>query len=116
MLGDSGLRGFINICGLSSENNHLTCTFGLKLLENLINPSFTRCSSEFFVIFVNLTSKELAELQLEKHMKVLHIKGCKKSALRLLSLYKRYNCNYDETKLMDKQTLESYNRWHSLSS
>jgi hypothetical protein len=69
MLGDKTMKGLVDICGRTTDDCHLICSSGLKLLENLLNPSFTNCSSEFFTIFVNMSSRYLLKLELDKHIK-----------------------------------------------
>ena len=117
MLGDNTLKGLISLCGRCDNECHLICSSGLKLLENLINPSFTISSSEFFTIFVNLSSKYLNKLHLDKHINSKQLKSCKRVALRLLDLYKKYNHSYDETKLIkDKHSVDSFHKWQSWTS
>lgn len=112
MLGDKTMKGLIDICGRNKDGCHLLCSSGLKLLENLLNPSFTNCSSEFFTIFVNMSSKYLLKLELDKHINTKKLKRCKRVALRLLNLYKKYNHNYDESKLIkDKNSVDSFHKW-----
>lgn len=117
MLGDKYLKGLVHICGKCINNCHLICSSGLKLLESLINPSFTNCSSEFFTIFVNMSSKYLLKLELDKHISNKQLKSCKRVALRLLNVYKKYNHNYDESKLIkDKDSIDSFYKWQSWNS
>lgn len=64
-----------------------------------------------------MSSKYLLKLELDKHINNKQLKSCKRVALRLLNLYKKYNHNYDESKLIkDKSSVDSFHKWQSWNS
>ena len=106
------MEGFFELCSQQKETNHLLCSVGLRLLENLVMPGFCKYSNWIRDKFVTMHQNCLLMLKLESHIAQKKLIGCKRHSITLLNLYKTHNPTYDETKFMkDELSLSLFQEW-----
>ena len=64
------MKGLIHFCGnkdnSASENSHIICTSGLRLLDKLLDYEFNKDAESFLKIFSNASPSLISNLQLSK--------------------------------------------------